>query len=106
MSTVIYVQSDGQRYPVEVPVGTTVMQAGVNAGVDGIVAECGGCLSCATCHVYVDSSPLHTPEMSAEEEEMLEWTASPREQSSRLSCQLMIQDEADAYVVRIPDKQV
>ena len=106
MSTVTYISSDGEQQTVDVPVGTTVMQAGVNAGVDGIVAECGGSLSCATCHVYVDSSPEDAPEVSSEEEEMLDWTASTREDSSRLSCQLRIQNEDDVYFVRVPEKQV
>jgi ferredoxin, 2Fe-2S len=106
MSTVTYVQPDGERHTVDVPVGTSVMAAAVSAGVHGIVAECGGCLSCATCHVYVEQSSMHLPGVSDDEEEMLEWTASPREASSRLSCQLVIQNDDDTLTVQVPDKQV
>lgn len=106
MSTITYLLPDGERQSVEVPVGTSVMAAGVNAGVHGIVAECGGSLSCATCHVYVESSSITLPEVSDEEEEMLEWTASPRQDSSRLSCQLLVTSDDAKLTVRVPDKQL
>ena len=54
MPRVTFVQPDGERRVVEVPVGVSVMKAAVNNGVPGIVAECGGSCMCATCHVYVD----------------------------------------------------
>jgi 2Fe-2S ferredoxin len=106
MSTVTYVEPDGERHTLDVPVGTSLMAAGQSAGIHGIVAECGGCLSCATCHVYVEASSRPFADPSEDEEEMLEWTASPREASSRLSCQLVIENGADAVTVRVPDNQV
>ena len=106
MSNVTYIQPDGDSQSVNVPVGLSVMMGGVNAGIHGIVAECGGSLSCATCHVYVESSSRPLPALSDDEEDMLEWTASPREESSRLSCQLVIQVEDETMVVRVPDKQL
>jgi 2Fe-2S ferredoxin len=85
----------------------SVMQAAITRGVDGIVAECGGSLMCATCHVYVEDEHLAaTPEMSADEDEMLDFTASERGRSSRLSCQLVMGPQLDGLVVYLPDEQV
>lgn len=82
------------------------MQAAIAHGVEGIVAECGGSAMCATCHVYVNESDLpRAPEMKAEEDEMLEFTASPREPTSRLSCQLVMTPELDGIVVHLPPEQ-
>lgn len=106
MASVTYVQPDGTSRVVEVPVGTSAMAAAVSAGVPGIVAECGGSLSCATCHVYVERSTIATSEISADEEDMLDWTASPRLQTSRLSCQLVVVKDDDEMTLRVPDKQL
>lgn len=91
---------------VEAPAGNTVMQAAVSNGVTEVVAECGGTLACATCHVYVDDGDVdRLGEISPDEEEMLGFTASPREPGSRLSCQLTLSPELDGLVVRVPPEQ-
>jgi len=103
---VTYVRPGGDEVIVEVAEGTSVMQAAVNNDIPEIVAECGGTLACATCHVYVhedDVSRLSAP--SADEEEMLDYTASPRKPNSRLSCQIMVGPEVDGLVVRVPPTQ-
>jgi 2Fe-2S ferredoxin len=88
-------------------VGTTIMQTAVARGVDGIVAECGGNLMCATCHVYVEDKWLHVlPDKAEDEDDMLDETASPRESNSRLSCQLVLEDKLDGIVVTLPERQV
>jgi 2Fe-2S ferredoxin len=103
---VIYVHPDATREELDVDVGTSVMQAAIAHDIDGIVAECGGNMMCATCHVYVDSDYLaHTPEMKPEEDEMLEFTVCPRESNSRLSCQLVMNPGMDGIVVCLPDEQ-
>ena len=87
--------------------GTSVMMAAVTQDVDGIVAECGGSLMCATCHVYVDEAFAdRLPAMTPDEDEMLEAAASERLPSSRLSCQIELSDELDGLVVRLPDTQI
>ena len=79
MPKVTYVDPDGTQRELEAEAGTSVMVAAVNADIDGIVAECGGSLMCATCHVYVDEAFAdRLPEMSADEDEMLEAAASER----------------------------
>jgi 2Fe-2S ferredoxin len=104
MPRVTFVQPDGERRVVEVPVGVSVMKAAVNNGVPGIVAECGGSCMCATCHVYVAAAaPL--PRLTADEDEMLDVTAAERRATSRLSCQLVLTDEVDELVVDVPEAQ-
>jgi 2Fe-2S ferredoxin len=103
---VIYVHPDQTREELDVDVGTSVMQAAIGHDIDGIVAECGGNMMCATCHVYVDEAFLdRTPEMKAEEDEMLEFTVCPRESNSRLSCQLVLTPEMDGITVYLPEEQ-
>lgn len=85
--------------------GDSVMKVAVMNGVDGIVAECGGSMSCATCHVFVKSSTVELPAVSEYEDEMLETTAVERAEDSRLSCQLVLTDGADV-VVAVPDEQL
>lgn len=106
MPKIVYLHPDGSQKVLDVPEGTSVMQAAVAHGVDGIVAECGGSAMCATCHVYVDPSDAgRLPEVSADEDEMLHCTACPREPGSRLSCQLVLTTTLDGLVVRLPERQ-
>lgn len=75
-------------------------------GVPGIDADCGGTLSCATCHVYVDAAWLHRlPPVDETENDLLENVAAERCANSRLSCQIVVTDELDGIAVNIPDRQ-
>jgi ferredoxin, 2Fe-2S len=105
MPRVTFVQPDGERRVVEVPVGVSVMKAAVNNGVPGIVAECGGSCMCATCHVYVATQAHPLPPLSADEDEMLDVAAAERRPTSRLSCQLVLTDDLDELVVDVPETQ-
>lgn len=105
MPTITYVHADGQRETFAAD-GASVMRTAVHNGVQGIVGECGGQAMCATCHVYVDNPPASLPELSEDEDEMLECTASPRESTSRLSCQLRATAHFDELTVRLPERQV
>jgi 2Fe-2S ferredoxin len=107
MPKVIYIDPDQVRHELEVEAGMSVMEGAITHGIDGIVAECGGSLMCATCHVYVDSADLERlAEMKPDEDEMLDATASPREPTSRLSCQLVVTPELDGLTVHLPEEQV
>ena len=91
MPRVTYIDTAGKETTLDIAVGTSVMQAAVLNGIDGIVAECGGSCMCATCHVYVREDQLaKTPAMEPDEDAMLEGTASERQPNSRLSCQLVV----------------
>jgi 2Fe-2S ferredoxin len=106
MPQVTYTDCDGAVRVVEATSGDSVMETAVRNGVPGIVAECGGSLSCATCHVIVDPADFDAlPTMEAMEDEMLYATAVDREQTSRLSCQIKITDDMDIHVTT-PETQV
>jgi ferredoxin, 2Fe-2S len=106
MPRVTYIDIAGNEKTLDIPAGTSVMQAAVLNGVDGIVAECGGSCMCATCHVYVrdDQLAMLAP-IGEDEDAMLEGTASPRRPNSRLSCQLVVSPEMDGLVVYTPETQ-
>jgi 2Fe-2S ferredoxin len=106
MPKVTYIQPDGTERIVEARAGTTVMEAAVDNDVDGIVAECGGACSCATCHVYVDPAwSASLPPRSAQEDGMLDCVLDRRE-TSRLSCQLVLNPQLDGLIVRVADEQI
>jgi 2Fe-2S ferredoxin len=101
-----YKRLDGDDVIVEVDEGTSVMEAALANGISEIVAECGGTLACATCHVYVDDADIERlGAPNEDEEEMLDYTASPRLPGSRLSCQLTLGPDLDSLVVRLPPEQ-
>jgi 2Fe-2S ferredoxin len=107
MPLITYVHTDGTREAIDVPLGTSVMRGAVLNSIDGIVAECGGEMMCATCHVYVEPAQLPlTPAQSDDEKAMLEFTASERRPNSRLSCQLVVSPEMDGLVVYLPETQL
>lgn len=106
MTKIVFRQPDGSEKTVDVEDDTSVMQAAIGNGVDGIVAECGGSLQCATCHVYVEEGLDAMPAMEEMEDEMLECAASPRAPNSRLSCQLHPHGHCERIVVQVPDTQV
>jgi len=82
------------------------MRGAIDHNLQGIEAECGGCLSCATCHVYVDERflPLLEP-ASADELELLTGVAAERRPQSRLSCQIPMTAALDGLTVHMPERQ-
>ena len=106
MPTIIFIERDGEKKSVEVEPGYTVMEAAINNGVDGIVAECGGACACATCHSYIDESWLEKlPPMDDMEDSMLD-AAYEREDNSRLTCQIEVTEELDGLIVRVADNEM
>lgn len=106
MTQVTYTDSQGESRTVDATPGDSVMETAVRNGVAGIVAECGGSLSCATCHVFVDPTDLaDLPAMEEMEDEMLWGAAEDRQDTSRLSCQLRVTDGLDLHVTT-PSTQV
>ena len=99
MPTVIYQLPDGAVREIDVPCGQSVMDGSVRNNLSGIVAECGGSCSCATCHVYVDSGRFG--EASDEESALLEF-AEGVQPESRLSCQLIVSEDCGGIRVRVP----
>ena len=99
MATVTFTSADGETRTVTANPGDSVMETAVRNGVPGIVAECGGSLSCATCHVFVDAADLtDLPAMDEMEDEMLWGAATDRQDTSRLSCQIRVGESTDLHV--------
>jgi 2Fe-2S ferredoxin len=101
MPTVVYELPDGSTSSVDVPAGQTVMDGSVRNNLPGIIAECGGSCSCATCHVYIegDSAAVFS-EPSAEEQDLLEYLDESRP-TSRLACQLVLGAEMGTITVTV-----
>ncbi len=105
MVKVTYIEHNGTEHVVEGEPGQTVMETAIKHSVPGIVAECGGACSCATCHVYVDDAwKEKAGSPSPMEEDMLDFAFDVRP-TSRLSCQIRLKPELDGLVVRIPEHQ-
>jgi 2Fe-2S ferredoxin len=106
MIRITFIAADGRDTELEVPEGWTLMQAATSLGVDGIVGECGGACSCATCHCYPDPArAADLPPVSDAEAEMLGYVVDERRPESRLACQLRATPALDGLIVRLPARQ-
>ena len=105
MARVRFVDAAGLETDVSINDGISVMEGAVNAGIDGIDADCGGQLSCATCHVYLGEAWIgRVPGPTEEEDALLEFAAE-RQPNSRLCCQIVVQSDLDGLEIRIPSHQ-
>jgi 2Fe-2S ferredoxin len=103
---VTYIEPGGKQKVIQARTGATVMETAIDNDVAGIVAECGGACSCATCHVYVDPAwAAKLPPPEPQEDGMLDCVLD-RQATSRLSCQIVLTDELDGLVVRVADEQI
>lgn len=103
MPKVTWKLPDGRTISADVPVGHNLMEAAVANNVPDVIGECGGCLSCATCHVYVDGAWVDRAGPPGDMEgDMLEVTAAERRPESRLSCQITASDALDGIVLLVP----
>lgn len=106
MASVTFVEVSGTEHVIDVAEGENVMRAALNAGIEGIIGECGGGLACATCHCYVDEDWTdRLEEAEPAEIDMLECTASQRRPTSRLSCQIIVDKTLDGLIVHLPEAQ-
>lgn len=106
MPKVVFVHPDGTRQQVAGHDGDTVMFTATNNLVDGIIGECGGELSCSTCHIFVDPTWFASLKpKSDDEEDMLEAASEEPTDYSRLSCQIKLDAGLDGLVVNIPPSQ-
>ena len=103
--TVTFVEEDGTVKTLGAETGQSLMQAGKDAGVAGILADCSGACACATCHVYVAPEWAEKlPKTSPMESDMLDFAIDPRP-TSRLSCQISLTPELDGIVIETPLRQ-
>ena len=101
MPTINVTTRTGETRAVEATLGNSIMENLRDGGIDEILALCGGCLSCATCHVFVDDQWLdRLPPLSEDEDDLLD-SSDARQANSRLSCQLPLTEELDGIKVRV-----
>lgn len=101
MPKLIVVNREGEEQTVEGDAGLSVMEVIRDSGFDELLALCGGCCSCATCHVYVDPAFADSlPAMSEDENDLLD-SSDHRNETSRLSCQVILGDATDGLRVTI-----
>lgn len=104
MAKLIVVTRDGTEQAVEAQDGLSVMEVIRDAGFDELLALCGGCCSCATCHVHVDPAFADKlPPMSEDENDLLD-SSDHRNETSRLSCQIEFSEALDGLRVTIADE--
>lgn len=101
MQTLKVVTRDGADHEVAAATGLSFMEIIRDSGIDELLALCGGCCSCATCHIYVDERlfPL-LPEMSEDESDLLD-SSDQRRATSRLACQIPFVADYDGFEVAI-----
>lgn len=105
MTEIIVTTRDGEEKELDFLPSMTLMQTICDAGIDELLALCGGVCSCATCHVYVDDSFLsRLPPMSEDEDNLLSGS-SHRNSNSRLSCQIRLHRELDGMGIAIAPEE-
>ncbi|MCX7677159.1 MAG: 2Fe-2S iron-sulfur cluster-binding protein [Alteraurantiacibacter sp.] len=101
MPKIVVVNRRGEERAIEADAGLTLMEAIRDNGFDELLALCGGCCSCATCHVHVDAAFMERlPPMSEDEDDLLD-SSDHRKDTSRLSCQIPLTAELDGLRVTI-----
>lgn len=106
MPALTVIEHNGKEHRIDAEIGKSAMQVVIDAMVPGVMADCGGACSCATCHCYVDEPWVaRLPEPVQAEREMLDCALDPRP-NSRLSCQIRITPHTEGLVIRLPHSQV
>ena len=105
MPSITLIESNGTEHTLNGETGQSIMQIALNAMVPGIQGDCGGACSCATCHAFVDERWVSVlPKMEDTESDMLDF-ASERQENSRLTCQITLDESMDGLVLRLPESQ-
>tara|TARA_B110000014_G_C19661061_1_gene347522 strand:+ start:215 stop:535 length:321 start_codon:yes stop_codon:yes gene_type:complete len=106
MAKIKYIEHNGKEHEANVANGLTVMEGAVQNDIPGIDADCGGSMACATCHVYVKKDWfVKLPEKEVGEDDMLDQAYEPNN-TSRLSCQIIVSDKLDGLIVHLPERQI
>ena len=108
MITVYFIRTNNEKVCVEVPEGTTLMQAAREAKLREIPADCGGNCACATCHIHLTNAWAHLLPIKQNglEQSLLEYEKGYIEGVSRLSCQIQLTKELDNLTVRLRDNEL
>lgn len=101
MPQITVINQSGEETTIDAPTGRTLMEVIRDNGFDELLALCGGCCSCATCHVHLDTSFMDkVPAMSDDENDLLD-SSDHRNEFSRLSCQIPVTDDLAGLKVTI-----
>ena len=105
MPKVTFTDHKGDSKTIEIDNGLSVMEGAVQQNIPGIDADCGGSMACATCQVYVDDNWYEKiPKAEDAEIDMIDMAFEPKK-NSRLSCQIIVNDNIDGLKVTTPEKQ-
>ena len=105
MPKITFKDFEGKSKTIEIENGLSVMEGAIQNEIPGIDADCGGSMACATCHVYVEEKWLdRIPKIEEAEIDMIDMAFEPKK-NSRLSCQIIVNDELDGLEVSTPKKQ-
>lgn len=103
MPKITYILPDGSEKVLEVPCGMSVMDGSTRNNLPGIVAECGGSCSCATCHVFLEHAEEDAFDEPMDEESELVEFLEDAAHNSRLSCQLIVSSASEGARIRVSD---
>jgi len=104
MPKLLVTNRGGEETEVDATAGLSVMENIRDNGFDELLALCGGCCSCATCHVHVDPAFADRLEPMSEDENDLLDSSDHRNETSRLSCQIQMTDALDGLKVTIAEE--
>ena len=105
MPKITFRDSKGESKTIEVENGLSVMEGAIQNEIPGIDADCGGSMACATCHVYINENWFNKiPKAEDAEVDMIDMAFEPKK-NSRLSCQIIVNDELNGLEVTTPEKQ-
>ena len=105
MPKITFKNFEGRSKTIEIENGLSVMEGAIQNEIPGSDADCGGSMACATCHVYVEEKWLdRIPKIEEAEIDMIDMAFEPKK-NSRLSCQIIVNDELDGLEVSTPKKQ-
>jgi len=105
MPKITYKDFNGNSKTIDVNNGLSIMEGAIQNDIPGIDADCGGSMACATCHVYIEEKWLNKlPKAEDAEIDMIDMAFEPKK-NSRLSCQIIVDNELDGLTVITPEKQ-
>ena len=106
MPKITFIEADGREFVLEGKIGDTVMETAIDNDIEGILAQCGGGMACATCHCFIDEAWMEQVGIADDaEDDMLDFAAIPKQANSRLSCQISITAKLEGLIVRLPEEQ-
>lgn len=105
MPNINFIDSNGEHHSVDVSNGSNIMEAALDNSIEGILGDCGGVLSCATCHCYLDENGVKLAPAVSDSEEMMLDSVLERSDKSRLGCQVALTNEMEGITITIPESQ-